>query len=62
MFAVGFMLLLDRKVLRYKSVFVIILIKKLIKVSFEAGYLSPMVSMPTFWYRTEAKIMVTSHA
>ncbi len=46
----------------------LLLIKnKTIHLSFEAGYLSPMVSIwyryrgITFWYRTEAKIMVSSH-
>ncbi len=49
MFPVGFLLQFDTKVLRYETVFIIIIIiiiqKKLIHLSFEAGYLSPMVSI-----------------
>ncbi len=45
MFPVGFLLQFDTKVLRYESVFIIIIIKNLIHLSFEAGYLSPMVSI-----------------
>ncbi len=47
MFPVGFLLQFDTKVLRYASVFNIIILIKLfsINLSFEAGYLSPMVSI-----------------
>ncbi len=45
MFPVGFLLQFDTKVLRYESVFIIIIKKNKIHLSFEAGYLSPMVSI-----------------
>ncbi len=47
MFLVGFLLQFDTKVLRYESVFIIIILIKLfsIHLSFEAGYLSAMVSI-----------------
>ncbi len=48
MFPVGFLLQFDTKLLRYESVFIIIIILiKLfsIHLSFEAGYLSSMVSI-----------------
>ncbi len=45
MFPVGFLLQFDTKVLRYESVFIIIIKKIIIHLSFEAGYLSPMVSI-----------------
>ncbi len=50
MFPVGFLLQFDTKSLRYESVFIIInKKKKLIHLSFEAGYLSPMVSIPRYY-------------
>ncbi len=49
MFPVDFLLQSDTKVLRYETVFIIIILikffKKDFKKSFEAGYLSPMVSI-----------------
>ncbi len=47
MFPVGFLVQFDTKVLRYESVFIIIILLKLfsLHLSFEAGYLSLMVSI-----------------
>ncbi len=45
MFPVVFLLQFDTKVLKYESVFIIIIKLFSLHLSFEAGYLSPMVSI-----------------
>ncbi len=68
MFPVGFLLQFDTKVLRYESVFIII-IKIVLNSLIFWGWLFVTYGIDlvyryrgiTFWYRTEAKIMVSSH-